>query len=94
MSAPKLYRVTVIEWLSHKALIEAEGPEQAEAKARQLWADNAEHEVFGFDDSGIEGIVVQRDALIFPHRTAGPVAPSPLPHRGQGQGSTCAPAPR
>jgi hypothetical protein len=28
MSTPKLYRVTVIEWLSHKALIEAEGPEQ------------------------------------------------------------------
>ena len=30
---------------------------EVEAQARQLWADNAEHEVFSFDDSGIDGIV-------------------------------------
>lgn len=54
----KSYRVTVIEWLSHKAVIEAEGPEQAEAKGRQLWADNAEHAVFAFEDSGIDGVMV------------------------------------
>ena len=60
MSSPKLYRVTVIEWLSHKALIEAESPEQAEAKARNLWADNAEHNVFAFEDSGIDGVMVEK----------------------------------
>jgi hypothetical protein len=31
---------------------------KSKAQARQLWADNAEHEVFSFDDSGIDGIVV------------------------------------
>ena len=35
MSVPSLkaYRVVVIEWLSHKAIIEAASPEEAEAKA-------------------------------------------------------------
>jgi hypothetical protein len=28
-------------------------------QARRLWADNAEHEVFSFDDSGIDGIQVE-----------------------------------
>ena len=50
----KRFRVVVIEWLSHDAVIEA--PEAAEAEARRLWADNAEHEGFSFDDSGIDGI--------------------------------------
>ncbi len=60
MNAPlKSYHVVVIEWLSHKAVIEAASPDQAEAKARQLWADNGEHEVFSFDDSGIDGVVVE-----------------------------------
>jgi hypothetical protein len=31
----------------------------AEAEARRLWAENAEHQVFGFDDSGIDGIHVE-----------------------------------
>jgi hypothetical protein len=31
---------------------------QAEAQARQLWADNSEHEVFRFSDPGLDGIVV------------------------------------
>jgi hypothetical protein len=26
---------------------------ESKHQARQLWADNAEHEVFSFDDSGI-----------------------------------------
>jgi hypothetical protein len=29
------------------------------SKARRLWAENAEHEVFSFDDSGIDGIQVE-----------------------------------
>jgi hypothetical protein len=31
----------------------------AEAEARRLWAENAEHQVFSFDDSGIDGIHVE-----------------------------------
>jgi hypothetical protein len=59
MSTLKTYRVVVIEWLSHKAVIEAASLQQAEAEARRLWADNAEHEVFHFDDSGIDGVTVE-----------------------------------
>lgn len=59
MSTLKNYRVVVIEWLSHTAVIEAASPEMAESEARQLWADNAEHEVFRFEDSGIDGVVVE-----------------------------------
>jgi hypothetical protein len=54
----KRFRVTVIEWLSHDGVIEAPDAEAAEAEARQLWDENAEHEVFSFDDSGIDGILV------------------------------------
>jgi len=54
----KRFRVVVIEWLSHDAVIEAPDAAAAEAEARRLWAENAEHEVFSFDDSGIDGILV------------------------------------
>ena len=54
----KRFRVTVIEWLSHDAIIEAPDAAAAEAEVRRLWAENAEHEVFSFDDSGIDGIQV------------------------------------
>jgi hypothetical protein len=50
--------VTVIEWLSHDAVIEATSPEEAEAKARELWENNAEHGIFVFRDSGIDGVTV------------------------------------
>ena len=46
----KRFRVTVIEWLSHDTVIEAPDVQAAEAEARRLWAENAEHEVFSFDD--------------------------------------------
>ena len=61
MSAPRLraYRVVVLEWLSHSAEIEAASPEQAEEVARQLWADNAEHQLFDFEASGLDGVVVE-----------------------------------
>jgi hypothetical protein len=55
----KRFRVVVIEWLSHDAIIEAANAQAAEAEARRLWAENAEHEVFSFDDSGIDGIQVE-----------------------------------
>ena len=61
MSAPTLkrYRVTVLEWLAHKAVIEATDAAAAEAEARRLWEDNAEYEVFNFDDGGIDGVQVE-----------------------------------
>jgi hypothetical protein len=37
--------------LSHDAVIEARDAQTAEAEARRLWAENAEHDVFSFDDS-------------------------------------------
>jgi len=55
----KRFRVIVIEWLSHDAIIEAPNAAAAEAEARRLWARNAEHEVFSFDDSGIDGVQVE-----------------------------------
>jgi hypothetical protein len=55
----KRFRVVVIEWLSHDAIIEAPSAQAAEAEARRLWAENAEHEVFSFDDSGIDGVQVE-----------------------------------
>jgi hypothetical protein len=59
MTKTKTYRVVVIEWLSHKGVIEATSAAEAEAKARELWANNAEHETFAFDDSGIDGVTVE-----------------------------------
>ena len=38
----------MIEWLSHDAIIEAPDAASAEAEARRLWAENAEHEVFSW----------------------------------------------
>jgi hypothetical protein len=55
----KRFRVVVIEWLAHDAIIEASDSETAEAEARRLWAENAEHELFSFDDSGIDGVQVE-----------------------------------
>lgn len=55
---PQRYRVTVLEWLSHCAIIEATSPDAAEAEARRLWDENAEGEHFQFEDSGIDGVVV------------------------------------
>jgi hypothetical protein len=55
----KRFRIVVIEWLSHDAIIEAPSAQAAEAEARRLWTENAEHEVFSFDESGIDGIQVE-----------------------------------
>ena len=64
MSSPALksYRVVVIEWLSHDAIIEAADECAAEAEARRLWATNGEHQLFSFDDSGIDGVQVEEIA--------------------------------
>jgi hypothetical protein len=59
MSHLKTYRVVVIEWLSHKAIIRAESAQHAEAEARRMWAENNEHDVFRFEDSGIDGVDVE-----------------------------------
>jgi hypothetical protein len=55
----KRFRVVVLEWLAHDAVIEATDAAAAEAEARRLWEENAEHEVFSFDDSGIDGVQVE-----------------------------------
>ena len=52
----KRFRVVVIEWPSHDAIIEA--TDAAAAEAQRLW-DTNEHQLFGFDDSGIDGIQVE-----------------------------------
>jgi hypothetical protein len=57
----KRYRVTVLEWLAHYAVIEATDAEAAEAEARRMWEENAEHEVFSFRDSGIDGVDVEEE---------------------------------
>ena len=53
------YRVVVLEWLSHVAVIEATSPEDAENKALELWSSNDETQVFSFSDSGIDGVEVE-----------------------------------
>jgi hypothetical protein len=58
----KRFRVVVIEWLSHDAVIEASDAAAAEAEARRLWATNDEHQLFIFDDSGIDGVQVEEIA--------------------------------
>jgi len=60
--ALKQFRVVVIEWLTHDAIIEAPDATAAEAEARRLWATNAEHQLFSFDNSGIDGIDVEEVA--------------------------------
>ena len=55
----KRFHVTVIEWLAHKAVIEASDAVAAEAETRRLWDANEEHQFFSFDDSGIDGIHVE-----------------------------------
>jgi len=57
--ALKSFRVVVIEWLSHDGVIEATDADVAEAEARRLWATNDEHQLFSFDDSGIDEIQVE-----------------------------------
>jgi hypothetical protein len=61
MSAPTLkrYRVTVIEWLTHSAIITPTGTSAAEHGARRMWHENAEHDVFRFIESGIDGVQVE-----------------------------------
>jgi hypothetical protein len=58
MSAPALkrYRVVVLEWLSHVAVIEAASKEDAEAKGLELW-NKVDVEGFDFDDSGVDGVI-------------------------------------
>ena len=57
--ALKSFRVVVIEWLTHDAIIEAPDEAAAEAEAQRLWATKDEHQRFSFDDSGIDGIQVE-----------------------------------
>jgi hypothetical protein len=57
MSAPALkrYRVVVLEWLSHVAVIEAASQQEAEAKGFELW-NKDDVQSFDFDYSGVDGV--------------------------------------
>jgi hypothetical protein len=52
------FRVTVIEWLRHDAIIDAADAEEAEELVIDLWNANSEAEIFRFRDSGLDGVVV------------------------------------
>lgn len=58
MTAPRKYRATAIEWLSHVAFIEATSAEEARAKAEKLWAEK-ETDAFWFEDQDLEQIIVE-----------------------------------
>lgn len=51
------YRVTVIEWLSHTVLIEAEDRDEATEEARRLWLDKDVHDRFEFEDADLETVI-------------------------------------
>ena len=54
--SPRRYRITVIEWLAHKTVIDAMNPQEAQAIARELFERNDAHDIFRFDDSGIDSV--------------------------------------
>ena len=56
MRPARRYRVTVIEWLSHDILLEAESAQAAKKHALELWADDVARNRFRFRDSGIDGV--------------------------------------
>jgi hypothetical protein len=61
MSNPpkRRWHVTAIEWLSHRAIVEADTEDEARAQAQRLWSENAEHEAFRFSDAGLDGFHIE-----------------------------------
>ncbi len=57
--APRRYRVAVIEWISHKAVIEATSEAEAAYKARRLWMEGDDNTLFSYESSGFEGAVAE-----------------------------------
>ena len=57
--SPRRWQITAIEWLAHKAIIEAPTEAEARAEAERLWEGNVEHEVFSFSDSGLDGFQIE-----------------------------------
>ena len=53
------YRVAVIEWTSHKAVIEATSEAEARYKAERLWMEDGEGRLFSFESAGFEGAVAE-----------------------------------
>lgn len=51
----KRYRIVILEWLSHKAVVEASSKEEAEAKGLDLW--NQAEGAFSFEDQGVDGVI-------------------------------------
>ncbi len=57
--APRRYRVAIIEWTSHKAVIEAPSEAEAAEKARRLWMEGDDNTLFSYESSGFEGAVAE-----------------------------------
>lgn len=55
MSAPRRFRVYVVEWTSWKTYLEADSEEAATEAAQKLW-DEEGPEAFGFGDAGIDDV--------------------------------------
>lgn len=49
------YRAVVLEWLSHRAVVEVSSKEGAEAKGLDPW--NKAEGPFSFEDQGVDGVV-------------------------------------
>ena len=56
---PRRYRVAVIEWTSHKAVIEATSEAEARYKAERLWMEDGDGKLFSFESAGFEGAVAE-----------------------------------
>ncbi len=58
MTQLKTYRVVLVEWLSHVAIIRAENAQHARDEALRTWAAS-EDGAFQFEDNGIESVDVE-----------------------------------
>jgi hypothetical protein len=57
--APRRYRVAVIEWNSHNAVIEATSEAEARRKAERLWMEGDDNSLFSYESCGFEGAVAE-----------------------------------
>ena len=58
-SGTRRYRVAVIEWSSHKAVIEATSEAEARYKAERLWMEDGDGKLFSFESCGFDGAVAE-----------------------------------
>ncbi len=58
-STRKRYRVTLIEWLSHVAVVEATSAEDAQEKALEIRETEEEGDGFEFEDGGVSDVMCE-----------------------------------